>query len=197
MQIVRGLGLLLLGAALLTAPAMAAAPKKAAPKKAAPAADKPATPAGPSLYQRLGEEPGIAHLVDAFVGKVATDKRVNGRFKKSNIPKLKQRFVALIAQLGGGPQKYGPVDLHRTHAGMGCTAGEFNAIVEDFVWAENKVHIDKWSQKQLNKALGGTRGQIVQVEKNTYPTMGADAKTSKTSKASGKSAAKKSSKPSH
>ena len=43
----------------------------------------------PSLYDRLGGKPAITAVVDDFVGNVAADKRVNGRFANANIPRLK------------------------------------------------------------------------------------------------------------
>ena len=34
----------------------------------------------PSLYDRLGGKPAITAVVDEFVGNVAKDARINGRF---------------------------------------------------------------------------------------------------------------------
>jgi len=116
-----------------------------------------------SLYQRLGEEPGIRLLVDSFVGRVAADARVNKKFAKANIPRLKKCLVELIVQLGGGPKKYSCRSMKDSHKGMKITDAEFNAAVQDFVWAENKHAVGKSEQKQLAKALLATRKDIVEV----------------------------------
>ncbi len=49
-----------------------------------------------SLYQRLGGKPAITAVVDDFVGNVAADKRINGFFAKTDIPRLKRLLVEQI-----------------------------------------------------------------------------------------------------
>ena len=41
---------------------------------------------GPSLYERLGKKDAITAVVDDFVGRVANDTRINGKFANANIP---------------------------------------------------------------------------------------------------------------
>ncbi|MBP6607191.1 MAG: group 1 truncated hemoglobin, partial [Nitrospira sp.] len=42
-----------------------------------------------SLYDRLGGKTAITAVVDDFVGRVAADTRINGKFANANIPRLK------------------------------------------------------------------------------------------------------------
>ena len=49
-------------------------------------ADKP-------LYDRLGGKPAITAVVDDFVGRVAADSRINGKFANTDIPRLKMLLV--------------------------------------------------------------------------------------------------------
>ncbi len=42
-----------------------------------------------TLYDRLGGKPAITTVVDDFIGNVAADTRINGRFQGANIPRLK------------------------------------------------------------------------------------------------------------
>lgn len=41
-----------------------------------------------SLYDRLGGKPAITAVVEDFVGRVAADSRINGKFATTNIPRL-------------------------------------------------------------------------------------------------------------
>ena len=40
----------------------------------------------PSLYYRLGKKEAITAVADDFVGRVANDGRINGKFANANIP---------------------------------------------------------------------------------------------------------------
>lgn len=57
-----------------------------------------------SLYERLGGKPAIGAVVDDFVGNVAADQRINGRFANTDIPRLKRLLAEQIcAGTGAGP----------------------------------------------------------------------------------------------
>ena len=47
------------------------------------ATSKSMTTADKSLYDRLGGKPAITAVVDDFVGRVAADNRINGKFAKT------------------------------------------------------------------------------------------------------------------
>src|SRR5207249_65847 len=82
------------------------------------------------LYDRLGGKDAITAVVDEFVGRVAADARINKKFGKSNIPRVKSELVDQICNASGGPCKYTGRDMKTTHKNMGVTNGEFNALVE-------------------------------------------------------------------
>ena len=94
----------------------------------------------PSLYDRLGGKPAITAVVDDFVGNVAADKRVNGRFANANIPRLKQLLVELICAGTGGPCTYSGRDMRTAHKGMNIGDVEFTAVVEDLVKTLDKFN---------------------------------------------------------
>ena len=78
-----------------------------------------------SLYDRLGGKPAITAVVDDFVGRVAADTRINGKFANANIPRLKTMLVDQICQASGGPCTYTGRDMKSTHAGMGISASDW------------------------------------------------------------------------
>ena len=46
-----------------------------------------------ALYDRLGGKPAISAVVEDFVGRVAADSRINGKFANANIPRLKSMLT--------------------------------------------------------------------------------------------------------
>lgn len=94
-----------------------------------------------SLYDRLGGKGAITAVVDDFVGNVAADKRINGRFANANIPHLKEKLVEQICAGSGGPCSYTGLDMKTAHTGMKIADAEFGALVEDLVKTLNKFKI--------------------------------------------------------
>ena len=119
----------------------------------------PATP--PSLYERLGKKEAITAVVDDFVMRVANDSRINGKFATADIPRLKALLVEQICAASGGPCTYTGRDMKTTHAGMGITNEQFDALVGDLVAALNKFQVGDREKKELLGALGPMRPDIV------------------------------------
>lgn len=116
-----------------------------------------------SLYDRLGGKPAITAVVDDFVGRVAADNRINGKFANANIPRLKAMLVDQICQASGGPCTYAGRDMKSAHAGMGITGGEFDALVGDLVATLNKFKVPEREKNELLGALGPMKGDIVEM----------------------------------
>src|SRR4030095_14827855 len=64
-----------------------------------------------SLYERLGGLDAIKAVVDEFVTRVAADARINKKFARSNIDRLKFELVEQICAATGGPCKYKGLDM--------------------------------------------------------------------------------------
>jgi hemoglobin len=115
-----------------------------------------------SLYERLGGKPAITAVVDDFVGRVAADNRINGKFANANIPRLKMLLVEQICQASGGPCIYTGRDMKATHAGMGIKPEEFDALVGDLVATLNKFKVPEREKNELLGALGPMKKDIVE-----------------------------------
>ena len=124
-----------------------------------PSAD--ATDHKKSLYQRLGGKPAITAVVNDFVGNVAADKRINGFFAKTDIPRLKRLLVEQICAGSGGPCKYTGRDMKTAHRGMGVKGRDFEALVEDLVKSLDKFKVPKREKGELLAILGPMRADIV------------------------------------
>lgn len=115
-----------------------------------------------SLYDRLGGKPAITAVVDDFVGRVAADNRINGKFANADIPRLKMMLVDQICQASGGPCTYTGRDMKTAHAGMGINGSEFDALVRDLVATLNRFKVPEREKNELLAALGPMKNDIVE-----------------------------------
>jgi hemoglobin len=120
------------------------------------------TSADRSLYDRLGGKPAITAVVDDFVGRVATDTRINGKFATTDIPHLKMLLVEQLCQASGGPCTYTGRNMKATHAGMGVSSDDFDALVGDLVTTLNKFKVPEREKNELLGALRPMKGDIVE-----------------------------------
>ena len=119
---------------------------------------------GGSLFERLGGMEAINAVVDAFVGRCAADDRINGKFARTDIPRLKANLADQVCQATGGPCTYTGRDMRSTHDGMAVTAGEFDALVEDLVATLDQFGVAEADKAELIGALAPMRADIVEIE---------------------------------
>ncbi|HUF66563.1 MAG TPA: group 1 truncated hemoglobin [Gemmatimonadaceae bacterium] len=153
-------------AALLTLSACAPR-EEAAEDTSAAAADTAAQPPA-TLYSRLGGGDAIVAVIDSFVAIVAADDRINRKFARSDVPRVKAMLVEQVCAQTGGPCTYTGRSMREAHRDMGVTEGEFNALVEDLVTTLNAFNVPQQEQNELLSALGAMKGDIVEV--NTQAT---------------------------
>lgn len=115
-----------------------------------------------TLYERLGGRQAIVAVVDDFVGNVARDKRINGFFANTDIPRLKRLLVQQICAGAGGPCKYEGRSMKEAHRGLGVRNRDFDALVEDLVRSLNKFRVGPREQQELLALLGPMRKDVVQ-----------------------------------
>ena len=119
---------------------------------------------GGSLYDRLGGKDAITAVVDDFVARCAADARINGKFARTDIPRLKANLIDQVCAASGGPCTYTGRDMRTTHLGMAVTAGEFDALVEDLVTTLDGFKVGETEKAELLGVLAPLRGDIVEVE---------------------------------
>ena len=117
-----------------------------------------------SLFERLGGSEAISAVVDDFVARCAADSRINGKFARTDIPRLKKMLVDQVTAATGGPANYTGRDMKRTHDGMAVTGGEFEALVDDLVATLDKFSVPAAEQQELIGILAPLRSDIVEVE---------------------------------
>jgi hemoglobin len=119
-------------------------------------------PAAKPLYDRLGGKAAITAVVDDFVGRVAADTRINQKFAKSDIPRVKAMLVDQICEASGGPCKYTGRTMAEAHKGMAVTEGEFDALVSDLVATLGQLKVPDQEQKELMTVLAAMKRDIVE-----------------------------------
>ena len=117
-----------------------------------------------SLYERLGGLDAITAVVDSFSARCAADDRINRKFERTDIPRLKQMLVDQVCEATGGPCSYVGRGMREAHEGMVVTAGEFDALVEDLVATLGEFNVPNAEQQELLGLLGPMRNEIVEVE---------------------------------
>ena len=135
--------------------------------KDAPAKEK-------SLYERLGGEDAIKAVVDDFVGRAASNPKVN--FTRKGTPvewkptpeavaHLNEKLVELVGAVTGGPQKYSGRGLKEVHKGMMITQDEFDALAGDLKASLDKFKVPAKEQEELLKIVALTAPDIVEKKK--------------------------------
>jgi len=117
-----------------------------------------------TLYERLGGKNAVVAVVDEFVARCAADGRINGKFARTDVPRLKAMLVEQVSAATGGPVTYTGRSMRETHDGMSVTAGEFDALVADLVATLKQFNVPQAEQQELLGILGPLRGDIVEVE---------------------------------
>jgi len=123
-----------------------------------------------SLYERLGGSAAITAVIDDFVARCAADERINAKFARTDVPRLKSMLVDQVTMATGGPATYGGRSMPDTHRGMGVTAGEFEALVEDLVATLDRFAVPAAEQQELIAILAPIRPDVVEVESTATGT---------------------------
>jgi hemoglobin len=117
-----------------------------------------------SLYERLGGLDAIRAVVGSFVARCAGDDRINPKFARTDVARLEKMLVDQVCEATGGPCTYIGRGMRETHDGMGVTAGEFDALVEDLVATLEQLGVAKAEQDELLGLLAPMRADIVELE---------------------------------
>ena len=116
---------------------------------------------GHLLYERIGEQDGIATVVDGFLGKVGADDRVNGRFANTDMPKLRGLLIEQVCEATGGPCTYSGMNMLDAHKGMNITEDEFGIIAAHFAAAMSDAGVGADDNGTIMGVLAGMHDDIV------------------------------------
>jgi hemoglobin len=123
-----------------------------------------------SLYERLGGINAITAVVENFRDRVAGDNRINQKFAKTDLGRLRKMLIDQVCEAAGGPCRYTGRSMKDAHAGMNVTSGEFEALVADLVASLDQFKVGKREQGEVLGVLGPLKADIVEVESSEVGT---------------------------
>ena len=130
----------------------------------AAAQSSPAPAAGPSLYQRLGGYDAIAAVTDDFIGRLATDPKLQRFFvgaSDNSKARIRQLVVDQLCAATGGPCVYLGRDMKTVHKGLNITEADWAAAQADFGASLDRFKVGAAERRDLAAALGTIKPDIV------------------------------------
>jgi len=127
----------------------------------------PASPAGTSLYDRLGGAYPIAVVVDDFIERLLVNDTLNANAAingaRQRVPKqgLKFHLTTLVCQATGGPCQYVGRDMKSSHVHLNVTEPEWQAMLAEFRKTLDKFSVPSAEQDELVAIVNSTRADIV------------------------------------
>ena len=116
---------------------------------------------GGSLFERLGGKDAITAVVDDFVARCAGDDRINGKFARTDIARLKANLVDQVCEATGGPCTYTGRSMKAAHAQLNINDEQWQAMLADFRTTLNKFTVPAKEQGELIAIVQSTRPDIV------------------------------------
>ncbi len=116
----------------------------------------------PTLYEQLGGGEGISAITEGMLVRSADDPRIRDDFAEANIVHLYEQLTTHLCALSGGPCVYEGRDMKAAHVGLGLTAADFNALVENLVDAMSERGVPVSAQNELVAILAPMRGDVIQ-----------------------------------
>lgn len=120
-----------------------------------------AVPARPGLYEQFGGQAGVEALVEEFLVRLLQDERINAQFAEVDLVNLNDRLVEQFCVELGGPCTYTGRTMAESHAGLGITEADFNALVEALVDAMEARGIPPAARNGLLARLAPMHPDIV------------------------------------
>ena len=127
------------------------------------------------LFERLGGIDAITAVVEDFRDRVAGDDRINLKFARTDLGRLRKMLIDQVCEATGGPCQYRGRSMKEAHAAMKVTKGEFNALVDDLVATLNQFKVPSAEQDELLAILGPLQSDIVEVDSSEIGTALPDA----------------------
>jgi len=117
-----------------------------------------------SLYDELGQQDGISHIVDETVIQILGDDRIKNSFKDTNMKRLAKLLKEQFCVVAGGSCDYSGDEMKLVHEKLGITSAQFNALAEDLQLAMEKCKVPFTVQNKFIAKLAPMKRDIVTVK---------------------------------
>jgi len=120
-----------------------------------------------SLYQRLGGYDAIEAVASDLLPRLMSDPQL-GRFWQNRgedgVRREKQLLVDYLCNAAGGPVYYTGRDMKTSHAGMGISGKDWQALIDHLTATLDKFGVPDAEQDDLLAFIDSTKADIVEVE---------------------------------
>lgn len=116
---------------------------------------------GTTLYEQLGGEAGVAHIVDNFITEISFDPVIFKHFEESDQQRFRTKLIEQVCEISNGPCRYTGDSMQDTHKKMHITESEFNRTVDLLINAMNKAKVPHTAQNRLLARLKELRQDII------------------------------------
>lgn len=108
-----------------------------------------------SIFEQIGGMDAVKAAVEIFYKKVLADETINKYFQNVDMAKQKQKQMAFLAFVFGGPVKYEGKDMRKAHAHLeGLNEDHFNAVAGHLVATLQELNVpQELIDKIVNIAL--------------------------------------------
>ncbi|MEM9233066.1 MAG: group 1 truncated hemoglobin [Pseudomonadota bacterium] len=117
--------------------------------------------AGPTLYEQLGGEDGVAKIVDGMLDRAVKSPRIGHTFVEADMERLREKLELQFCELADGPCVYDGLSMADSHMGHDITPAHFNALVEDLQAAMDDADIPFRTQNRLLALLAPMKRDVV------------------------------------
>jgi hemoglobin len=114
-----------------------------------------------SLFDDLGEKPGIERIITQAMAIWAADPRVASTFEDTNLARFKRMIVDQICNISGGDCKYSGRSMADAHKGLHLATVQFNAVAEGLQTAMEQQHYSYPVQSRLLALLAPMQRDVV------------------------------------
>lgn len=114
------------------------------------------------VLEDFGGEAGLAGLMDDLMAVMLDNPRLRPFFETIDQPLLKRHLADQFCVILGGDCSYTGRTMIESHAGLGITRADFNALVEDLQTVMNRRGIPFRAQNRLLAVLAPMHREIVE-----------------------------------
>ncbi|MEO6104571.1 MAG: group 1 truncated hemoglobin [Pseudoxanthomonas sp.] len=114
-----------------------------------------------TLYEQLGGKDGVEQIVELLLTRISDDPRIAAQFASVDILNLNDKLIEQICFESGGPCAYTGKSMVEAHAEQKVTDADFNALVEDLIWAMDQRQVPRTAQNRLLARLAPMHADIV------------------------------------
>ncbi len=95
-----------------------------------------------SIFEQIGGMDAVKAAVDIFYQKVLSDDSISHFFSNVDMSKQRQKQMAFLAFVFGGPVKYDGKDMRKAHAHLeGLNEDHFNAVAGHLIATLKELNV--------------------------------------------------------